>query len=169
MLRKPLLAVAAVLVCAPAALAQPVPITQRHAYEGKPRPAAQLATVFGKFLTMPLASPLAMTFIQKVDGKSVRGLFESMCCDVVYVLPGSHQIFVHHSVSLPGRHGTATLTGNLAAGRVYEAEAIVSGDKVAFRLRETPPGYALTYKDVRPAQYAPTGSRQNLRVVPTTE
>ena len=61
-----------------------------------------------------------MTMIQKVDGKSVRGLFESGCCDVVYVLPGSHQIFVHHSI--PGRHGTGTLTGNLAAGRVYEAE-----------------------------------------------
>ena len=72
MLRKPFVAIAAVVVCAQTALAQPVPITQRHAYEGKPRPAAQLATVFGKFLTMPLASPLAMTMIQKVDGKSVR-------------------------------------------------------------------------------------------------
>lgn len=169
MLVKPLLAAAAVLVCAQAALAQAVPITQRHAYEGKPRPPAQLATVFGKILTMPLASPLAMTMIQKVDGKSVRGLFESGCCDVVYVLPGSHQILVHHSVSLPTRHGEGTLTGNFAAGRVYEAEAIVSGDKVAFRLREAPPGYVLTYRDVRPAQYAPTGSRQNLRIVPATE
>src|SRR5215467_1550355 len=163
MLLKPFVAVAAILVCAQAALAQPVPITQRHAYEGPPRPAAELATVFGKILTMPLA----MTMIQKVDGKSVRGLFESGCCDVVYVLPGSHQIFVHHSI--PGRRGTGTLTGNLAAGRVYEAEAIVSGDKVAFRLRETPPGYVLTYKDLRPASYAPTGSRQNSRVVPTTD
>ena len=141
MLLKPFVAVAAVLVCAQAALAQPVPITQRHAYEGKERPTAQLATVHSKVLMMPLASPLAMTFIQKVDGKSVRGYFESGCCDVVYVLPGSHQIFVHHSVSLPGRHGTGTLTGNLAAGRVYEAEAIVSGDKVAFRLREKPLKY----------------------------
>jgi hypothetical protein len=169
MLLKPLVAVAAVLVCSQAALAQPVPITQRHAYEGPRRPAAQLATVFGKFVTLPLASPLAITMIQKVDGKSVRGLFESMCCDVVYVLPGSHQIFVSHSISLPGRHGEATVTGNLAAGRVYEAEAIVSGEKVAFRLRETPPGYVLTYKDVRPAQYPPAGSRQNSRVVPTTD
>ena len=167
MLLKPFVAVAAILVCAQAALAQPVPITQRHAYEGPPRPAAELATVFGKILTMPLANPLAMTMIQKVDGKSVRGLFESGCCDVVYVLPGSHQIFVHHSI--PGRRGTRTLTGNLAAGRVYEAEAIVSGDKVAFRLRETPPGYVLTYKDLRPALYPPTGSWTNARVVPTTE
>jgi len=167
MLLKPFLAVAAVLVCAQAALAQPVSITQRHAYEGQRRPTAELATVFGKILTMPLAHPLAMTMIQKVDGKSVRGLFESGCCDVVYVLPGSHQIFVHHSI--PGRSGEGTLTGHLAAGRVYEVEAIASGDKVAFRLRETPPGYALTYKDLRPASYPPTGSRQNSRVVPTTD
>jgi hypothetical protein len=55
-LLKPFVAVAAVLVCAQAALAQPVPITQRHAYEGQRRPAAELATVFGKILTMPLAS-----------------------------------------------------------------------------------------------------------------
>ena len=167
MLLKPFVAVAAVLVCAQAALAQPVPITQRHAYEGQRRPTAGLATVFGKILYMPLANPLAMTLIQKVDGKSVRGLFESGCCDVVYVLPGRHQIFVHYSI--PGRYGEGTLMGNLAAGRVYEAEAIVSGDKVAFRLREKPPGYVLTYKDLRPASYPPTGSRQNSRVVPTTD
>jgi hypothetical protein len=37
---------------------------------------------------MPLANPVAMTMIQKVDGKSVRGLSEPGCCDVVYVLPG---------------------------------------------------------------------------------
>jgi hypothetical protein len=170
MLLKPFVAVAAVLVCAQAALAQPVPITQRHAYEGQRRPTAQLATVFGKILTMPLASPLAMTMIQKVDGKSVRGMFEALCCDVVYVLPGSHQIFVAHSIpGLLGRNGAGTLTGNLAAGRVYEAEAIVSADKIAFRLREMPPGYVLTYKDLRPASYQPTGSRQNSRVVPTTD
>ena len=167
MLLKPFVAVAAVLVCAQAALAQNPVITQRHAYEGKQRPAAQLATVFSKTLTMPLANPLAMTFIQKVDGKSVRGYFESGCCDVVYVLPGRHQIFVHHGI--PGRYGSDTLTGNFVAGRVYEAEAIVSGDKVAFRLREKPPGYVLTYKDLRPSLYPPHGSWQNSRVVPTTE
>jgi hypothetical protein len=163
MLLKPFVAVAAVLVCAQAALAQNPVITQRHAYEGKQRPTAQLATIFGKELTMPQAA----TSIQKVDGKSVRGFFESGCCDVVYVLPGRHQIFVHHWI--PGRHGSATLTGNFVAGRVYEAEAIVSGDKVAFRLREKPPGYVLTYKDLRPALYPPHGSWKNSRVVPTTE
>src|SRR5262245_66679128 len=109
MLLKPFVAVAAVLACAQAALAQPMPITQRHAYEGQRRPTAQLATVFGKILTMPLASPLAMTFIQKVDGKSVRGLFESGCCGVVYVLPGSHRICVHRSASLPVCLRTGTL------------------------------------------------------------
>jgi hypothetical protein len=88
MLLKPFVAVAAVLVCAQAALAQNPVITQRHAYEGKQRPTAQLATILGKELTMPLAA----TSIQKVDGKSVRGFFESGCCDVVYVLPGRHQI-----------------------------------------------------------------------------
>jgi alpha-amylase len=63
-----------------AAFAQNPVITQRHAYEGKERPTAQLATVFSKILA-PLANQ--WTFIQKVDGKSVRGLFESGCCDVV--------------------------------------------------------------------------------------
>lgn len=167
MLLKPFVAIAAVLTCAHAALAQNPVITQRHAYEGKPRPPAQLATVFGKILTMPLASPLAMTLIQQVDGKSVRGLFESGCCDVVYVLPGRRQIFVHYSI--PGRHRGDTLTGNLAPGRVYEAEAVVSGDKVAFRLREKPPGFVLTYKDLRPSLYPPHGSWQNARVVPKSE
>jgi hypothetical protein len=165
MLLKPFVAVAAVLVWAQAALAQNPVITQRHGYEGKQRPTAQLATVFGKSL-----SPAAWsgTMILKVDGKEVRGLFESGCCDVVYVLPGRREIFVFHSI--PGRHARATLTGNLAAGRVYEAEAVVmSGNKVAFRLREKPPGYVLTYKDLRPALYPPTGSWVNSRVVPKTE
>jgi hypothetical protein len=63
MLLKPFVAVAAVLVCAQAALAQPVPITQRHAYEGQRRPAAELATVFGKILTMPLASAVNLKFL----------------------------------------------------------------------------------------------------------
>jgi hypothetical protein len=170
MLLKPFVAVAAALVCAQAALAQNPVITQRHAYEGKQRPTTQLATVFGKILTMPLANPLAMTFILEVDNKSVRGFIESACCDVVYVLPGRHQILVHHSIpGLLGRSGAETLTGNFVAGRVYEAEAIVSGDKLAFRLREKPPGYVLTYKDLRPASYPPHGSWQNSRVVPTTE
>jgi hypothetical protein len=71
------------------------------------------------------------------------------------VLPGRRQIFVQFGIT--GRLASATLTGNLAAGRVYEAEAIVvSGDKVAFRLREKPPGYVLTYKDLRPNLYPPT-------------
>jgi hypothetical protein len=69
MLLKPFVAVAAVLVCAQAALAQPVPITQRHAYEGQRRPAAELATVFSKILTMPLASAANLKFL------SYRGTF----------------------------------------------------------------------------------------------
>jgi hypothetical protein len=44
----------------------------------------------------------------------------------------------------------------------------MSADKVAFRLRETSPGYVLTYKDLRPASYPPAGSRQNSRVVRLT-
>ena len=166
MFLKPFVAVAAILICAQAALAQPVPIHKRHAYEGPRRPAAQLATVFAKTLTTPLADPSAMTVILKVDGKSVRQLFESRGYDVVYMPPGSHQIFVSHVIGR--RYGTATVTGNLSGGRVYEVEAIVSGDKVAFRLREMPPGYVLTYKDLRPASYL-SGSRQNSRVDPTTD
>jgi hypothetical protein len=166
MLLKPFVAVAAVLAWTQAAFAQNPGITQRHAYEGKQRPTAQLATVFGKIVTMPLANPLEVTLILQVDGKSVRGYFESGCCDVVYVLPGRREFSVHH---YPGRYGDGRLTGNLAAGRVYEVEAIKTGDKVAFRLREKPLGYVLTYKDLRPAFYPPHGSWQNSRVVPTTE
>jgi hypothetical protein len=155
MLLKPFVAVAAVLVCAQAALAQNPVITQRHAYDGKQRPTAQVATVFGKSL---LPAAWSGTMILKVDGKEVRGLFESGCCDVVYVLPGRRQIFVFHSI--PGRHARATLTGNLAAGRVYEAEAIVSGNKVAFRLREQPPGYVLTSPKADIAGRSPRGPRR---------
>ena len=145
------------------ALGQPVPIDKRHAYEGPGRPAAQIATVYSKIVTnlASLFNPLQMTMIQKVDGKTVRGLFEAACCSVVYVLPGRHEIFVHYST---GRwHGSGTVTGNFAAGRVYEAEAVVSGNKVAFRLRDH--GTVLTYKDVMPSSYA-SGTRVNSRIDP---
>src|SRR5262245_43265752 len=115
-LLKPFVAAAAILVWAQAALAQNPVITQRHAYEGKQRPTEKVATVFAKILGN------RWTMIQKVDGKEVRGLFESGCCDVVYVPPGKRQIFVHFGILGRG-HASATLTGNLAAGRVYEAEA----------------------------------------------
>jgi len=159
-------AIAAALVSCQAALAQPVPIDKRHAYEGPRRTAAQVATVYAKLVTnlASLTNPLTVTMIQRVDGKSVRGMFESMCCSVVYVLPGRHEIFVHHSTGR--RYGTGTVTGNFAAGRVYEAEAIVQGDKVGFRLREA--GSVLTYKDVMPSPYA-SGSRVNSRIDPAAQ
>jgi hypothetical protein len=162
--RQPLIALAATLLFTTAALAQPVKFEKRHAYEGARRPAAQLATVYGvygKLLTMPLANPLAMTMIHDVDGKSVRGMFEAACCSVVYVLPGTHQIRAALSGGFP--HGTGTVSGNFAAGRVYEVEAVVSGDKITFRLRDA--GTVLTYKDVMPTPYL-DGTRQNSRVQP---
>jgi hypothetical protein len=90
--------VAAALVATQGAFAQPVPIDKRHAYEGSRRTAAQVATVYGKIVTnlASLSRPLTMTMIHNVDGKSVRGMFESACCSVVYVLPGRHQILVHY-------------------------------------------------------------------------
>jgi hypothetical protein len=159
---KPLfLALAAALICAHPALAQPVGIDKRHAYERPKRPAAQLATIYGKTLTMPLASPLSFTMIREVDGKSVRGMFEAACCSVVYVLPGTHRILVHYQI--PNWYRSETLTGNFAAGRVYEAVATQNGDKVAFHLRDA--GTVLTYKDVMPTPYL-SGTRQNSRVDP---
>ncbi|HEY8269211.1 MAG TPA: hypothetical protein VIG34_11185 [Xanthobacteraceae bacterium] len=155
--------VAAALVATHGAFAQPVPIDKRHAYEGSRRTAAQVATVYGKIVTnlASLSRPLTMTMIHNVDGKSVRGMFESACCSVVYVLPGRHQILVHYSVG--NRYGSGTVTTNFAAGRVYEVEAVEGGDKVAFRLREA--GSVLTYKDVMPTPYA-SGSRVNSRIDP---
>jgi hypothetical protein len=159
-------AIVATLISAQAALAQPVPVSKRHAYEGPRRPAAQLATVYGKVVInlASLANPMQTTMIHDVDGKSVRGMFESACCSIAYVLPGRHQILVHYSTG--HRYGSGTVTANFAAGRVYEAEAVVSGDKVAFRLREA--GSVLTYKDVMPNSYL-SGSRVNSRIDPAAE
>lgn len=50
----------------------------------------------------------------------------------------------------------------LAAGQVYEAEAVLNGDKVSFRLRDA--DTVLTYKDL-PSPYL-DGNRQNLRIEP---
>jgi len=81
--------IVAALISAQAVLAQPVPLKKEHAYAGPRRPAAQLATVYGKIVTnlASLLDPLRMTFICEVDGKSNRAPIFSGCPSIVYLLP----------------------------------------------------------------------------------
>lgn len=156
---------AAVLFSGQAALAQAVPVRRTHVYEDPRRPAAQLATVYGKMLTLPLANPLAFTFVCEVDGKSYRAMIAvSVCPSVVYLLPGSHRLVVNHSTGYAG--GDGTITVQVAAGRVYEIEAERAGNlRVSFHLRAKPPGYVLPFKDVMPAPFL-SSTRQNPRIDP---
>src|SRR5262245_24536582 len=136
------LAAAAVLISTHAALAQ-VPPSHVHAYEGPRRPAAQIATVYGPIRL----NPVGRTLICEVDGKSVRGW--AGCRSIVYLLPGSHRLRTHSAIGGP-LVAYGTLTASFAAGRVYHIESEPAANGVSFRLREKPPGFALTYKDMFP-------------------
>ena len=161
--------IAATLISAQTVLAQPVPLKKEHAYTGPRRPAAQLATVYGKIVTnlASLLDPLRMTFVCEVDGKSYRGMMFSSCPSIVYLLPGSYRLTVHHGRGNAGASGT--ISAQVAAGRVYEVEVESAADRrVSFRLREMPAGFVLTYKDVQPSSYAP-GRRENSRIGPAAD
>ena len=154
------LAAAAALMSSHAALAQ-VPPSQVHAYEGPRRPAAQIATVHGAIRL----SPLDRTEICEVDGKRVRTF--SSCRLIVYLLPGSHRLQIFYSLGI--RRANGTLTASFAAGRVYHIESEPAANGVSFRLREKPPGSALTYKDVFPDNPLLSVTMQNSRIDPAAE
>jgi len=161
-------AFAAALVFSQVALAQPVPLRKQHAYGGSPRPLAQIATVYGTTLTRP---GLALTYVCKIDGKSYRATIAfgsiSICPSIVYLLPGNHQLVVQHGRGYAG--GTGTISGNVAAGRVYEIVIDqVESMRVSIRLQEKPPGFVLTYKDVSPGPFL-SGMRQNSNINPAVD
>jgi hypothetical protein len=160
-LLKPL-AAAAALISSHAPLAQGAPVSQMHAYEGPRRPAAQLATVYGAIRL----NRLDRTMICEVDGKSVRTF--SGCRSIVYLLPGSHRLQISYSFGAI-RKANGTLTASFAAGRVYHIESGPAGNWVSFRLREKPPGSALTYKDVYPDNPLLSVTVQGSRIDPAAE
>ena len=160
------------LFCAcPVALAQlftpEQTLMRTHAYDGSPRPAKQIATVFAR----PYESSGLITHICKVDEKSLRRLgWSSTCPSVVYLLSGAHQLTIEF------RHGAAAASSTIPiraeAGKTYMVVGTLSQEKVGFAgLRERvatsvsamPEGFALTYKDIYPAYYA-KGDKPNSRI-----
>jgi hypothetical protein len=150
----------ATLIFAEVALAEGGPsLAQIHAYEGARRPLAQIATVYG----VRRFNPLGRSATCEVDGKSVRGFVG--CRSIVYLLPGSHRLQTFYS-STAVQTAYGTITASFAAGRVYQIESERAGDRVSFRLREKPPGFVLTYKDVLPDNPMLSTAVGNMRIDP---
>jgi hypothetical protein len=140
-------------------------LMQVHAYEGSPRPAKQIATVFAR----PFESTGMVTYICKVDGKSlVRLGLASSCPSVVYLLSGTHQLTLRYGSGSAG--ASPTIPIRVEAGKTYQVVGTrVAGeggrDRAATSISTMPQGFALTYKDVYPAYYAGT-TRPNARINP---
>ena len=131
-----------------------------HAYEGAPRPASQIATVFA-----PYGMNGEMTHICNVDGKSYRKLgWTSSCPSVVYLLPGTHQLKLDFYVAR--LVGSPTVPIQVEAGKSYMVRGVLSGDRRAtFSIDPMPQGFVLTYKDIYPASFSKSGVK-NTRVDP---
>src|SRR5262245_40301495 len=105
------------LLCAcPVALAQLFTLAQTvmrvHAYEGSPRPAKQIATVFTRH------SGELITHICKVDEKKIGRLgLGSSCPSVVYLLSGPHQLMISFSFGRAGASPTIPIRAE--AGKTY--------------------------------------------------
>jgi hypothetical protein len=135
-----------------------------HAYEGGPRPARQIATVFVR----PFESIGLISTICKVDGKSLRRLgWTSTCPSVVYLLPGTHQLTIEYRHAWAGASPTIPIRAE--AGKTYMVLGTMSQEglrkRVATSISAMPEGFALTYKDIYPAYYA-KGEKSNSRINP---
>jgi hypothetical protein len=133
-----------------------------HAYEGSPRPAKQIATVFVR----PFESTGLITTICKVDGKSLRRLgWTSTCPSVVYLLPGTHQLTIEYRHAWAGASPTIPIRAE--AGKTYMVLGTLSQDlrRVAASVSAMPEGFVLTYKDIDPGYFAKF-DRPNSRVNP---
>lgn len=163
------------LACAcPAALAQlftpEQTLVRVHAYEGDPRPATQIATVF-----VPFAMGGLLPRICKVDGRSLFRLgWTSSCPLVVYLLPGTHQLTVEFRSGWA--RASPTIPIRAEAGKTYTVLGTTSGEKnmfgvempntrIAASISAMPEGFALTYKDIYPTYYS-KGDKPNLRINP---
>jgi hypothetical protein len=163
------------LLCAcPVALAQlftpEQTLSQAHAYEGSPRPVKQIATVFAA----PRKSTGLATQMCKVDGKSLfRFGWSSSCPQVIYLLPGTHQLAITQSI--PGAGTSSTIPIQVEAGKTYMVGGTVLWEKdffgtlrprrAATSISAMPEGFALTYKDIYPTYYA-SGDKPNSRINP---
>ena len=139
-------------------------LMRAHAYEGSPRPAKQIATVFAR-----ASDSTGLTaHICKVDGKSLFRLgLASTCPSVVYLLPGTHQLTIGFRHS--GGGASPTIPIRAEAGKTYMVLGTVSQEglrkRVAASVSAMPEGFALTYKDILPAYYA-KGDKPNSRINP---
>jgi len=165
-----------VLFCAcPVALAQlfapEQSLVRVHAYEGSPRPAKQIATVFAA----PYESTRLLTQMCTVDGKSLFRLgWSSSCPRVIYLLPGTHQLAITYQLIGSGG-ASSTIPIRVEAGRTYMVVGTVVSEKnffgtlqprrVASSISTMPEGFALTYKDIYPTYYA-KGDKPNSRINP---
>jgi hypothetical protein len=136
-------------------------LIRAHAYDGLKKDKADLATVFARWNT----GTGDLTFICEVDGKSYRRIGSiSPCPSVVYLPPGQHELLVEYRWA----NRFANLRQSLAvrAGSTYEVTAASADKETArFTVREMPPGFSLTYRDLAPAFFL-HGDRQNRVVDP---
>jgi hypothetical protein len=156
------LALAGVLACADAALAQgqAKQLVRVHVYDGPKRPASQLATVFA---TRSINAG-NIVYICEVNGKRLPGGWISSCPSVVYLLPGEHKLMI--SLWSGFRSGASTVTLKAVAGRTYQARATPTGPAQAVAsVSEMPAGFRLTYKHLDPDFFA-TPNVQNAPVDP---
>jgi hypothetical protein len=139
----------------------PESLFRKHAYDGPRKPNDELATVFARW---DIARG-EQTFICTVDGKSYRqGGERGVCASVVYVGPEAHVLWVEHHAGF--RVSGILLTLNPVAGRTYLVTGTVHDSKyMRFDLREMPPSFVLTYRDLAPGLFA-KGDRPNRPVDP---
>jgi hypothetical protein len=142
-------------------------LSRVHAYEGGARPPTQIATVFGA----PPSSGL-ITVICDVDGKNYyKSKLISIvgCGQLVYLLPGAHQLTIHHREG--SNWASPTIPIRVEAGKTYMVGGAVSRENKELRARVTtsintmPEGFVVTYKDLYPGYYA-RFNRQNSRINP---
>jgi len=137
---------------------------QAHAYEGDRRPASQIATVF------VAPNNALLTHICQVDGKNYfkLTLISGPCGNVVYLLPGTHQLTLRQGEGFA--QGGFTIPIRVEARKTYHVVGTVverefSRIRVVTSINTMPQGFALSYKDIYPAYYART-NRPNARINP---
>lgn len=145
----------------------PESLIRIHTYDGPIRSTSNLATIFatldgirGEF-----------TYICEVDGKNYRRFGSiSSCPSIVYTTPGEHQITIEYrsviiNLGVSSWLGEKTFPINTELGKIYEVKATSTDKKIAhYGVREMPPSFVLTYKDVARGVFVNQENRLNLPV-----
>lgn len=145
----------------------PESLIRIHTYDGPIRSTSNLATVFatldgigGEF-----------TYICEVDGKNYRRFGSiSSCPSIVYTTPGEHQLKIEYrsvivNAGVSSWFGEKTFPIKTEPGKVYEVKATSTDKKIAhYSVREMPPSFVLTYKDVARGVFFNQEDRLNLPV-----